>query len=102
MRQGTSVDQKQSEDDEGIGVSGKLLVLLFVGLGIIVVGIVMVVIAAALGGGSASVGGVIFIGPFPIVFGAGPDATFLIVVSLVVAVLMIVFLFVLRRRSWRL
>ena len=102
MRQGTSVDQKQSEDDEGIGVSGKLLVLLFVGLGIIVVGIVMVVVAAALGGGSASVGGVVFIGPFPIVFGAGPSATFLIVVSLVVAVLMIVFLFVLRRRSWRL
>jgi uncharacterized membrane protein len=73
-----------------------------VGLGIIIVGVILVFLAAVLSGGSGSVGGVIFIGPFPIVFGAGPDATWLIVVSIVIAVLMFVLFFVLRRRgSWK-
>ena len=72
------------------------------GLGIIIVGVILVFLAAVLSGGSGSVGGVIFIGPFPIVFGAGPDATWLIVVSIVIAVLMFVLFFVLRRRgSWK-
>ncbi len=75
--------------------------MVFIGVGIIVVGIIIVTIASVLGGGSGSVGGVIFIGPFPIVFGAGPGATWLIVIGLIIAVLMLVFFFVWRRRSWK-
>jgi uncharacterized membrane protein len=78
-----------------------MLMVLFVGFAIIVVGVVFVVLASALGEGSVSAGGVIFIGPFPIVFGVGPDATWLIVISLVIAVLMLVLFFVWIRRSWR-
>jgi uncharacterized membrane protein len=83
-----------------MSVASNLLTLLFVGLGILVAGIVIVFVAAALGSGSASAGGVIFIGPFPIAFGVGPDAAWLIIVSLVIAVLMIVLFYVLRRKSW--
>lgn len=75
--------------------------VLFVGFVIIVVGVVLVVLASALGEGSVSAGGVIFIGPFPIVFGVGPDAAWLIVISLVIAVLVLGLFFVWIRRSWK-
>lgn len=78
-----------------------MLTILFVGLAIIIVGVVFVVLASALGDGSVSAGGVIFIGPFPIVFGVGPDAAWLIVISLVIAVLMLVLFFAWIRRSWK-
>ncbi len=42
-------------------------------------------------GGSESVGEVIFIGPVPIVFGAGPDAGWLIAVSAIITVVSLVF-----------
>ncbi len=96
----TENEKAPENTDEGVTVSGRFLMALFVGFAIIVVGIVLVFLAVALGGGgSGSVGGVIFIGPFPIVFGAGPDAMWLIVVGLVLAVLMFVLFFVLRRRA---
>ncbi len=76
-----------------------MLTVVLAGFAIIIVGIVLIVIAALLSGSSGSVGGIIFIGPFPIVFGAGPDAIWLIAISIVIAVLMIVLLYVLRRRS---
>jgi uncharacterized membrane protein len=91
-------ENEKSPDNESIGISGGMLTVLFVGFAVILIGIILVILAAAVGGGSSSVGGVIFIGPFPIVFGAGPDATWLIVISLVVAVLMLVLLFVWRRK----
>ena len=76
--------------------------MLFIGLGVVIIGIIIITVASVLGGSSGSVGGVIFIGPFPIVFGVGPDATWLIVISLVIAVLMFVVFLVMRRRgSWR-
>lgn len=75
--------------------------MLFLGLGVVIVGIIIITIASVLGGGSGSVGGVIFIGPFPIVFGAGPETTWLIVIGLIIAVLMLVLFFVWRRRSWK-
>jgi len=79
-----------------------MLTVFFAGFAIIIVGIILVVLASVLGTGSGSVGGVIFIGPFPIVFGAGPDAIWLILISLTIAVLMLVLFFVWRRRNWKL
>lgn len=90
-------NEKSGDSEEG-GVSGRVLMVFFVGFAAILIGIILVVLAAAVGGGSSSVGGVIFIGPFPLVFGAGPDAAWLIVISLVIAVLMLVLLFVWRRK----
>jgi uncharacterized membrane protein len=61
----------------------------------------MVIVASVFGGGSASVGGVIFIGPFPIVFGVGPDAAWLIALSIIIAVVMFVLFLVMRGRNWK-
>jgi len=76
-----------------------MLTVVLAGFAIIIVGAVLVIVAMLLNNSSGSVSGVIFIGPFPIVFGAGPDAIWLIAISIVIAVLMIVLPYVLRRRS---
>ncbi|HLN45922.1 MAG TPA: DUF131 domain-containing protein [Candidatus Sulfotelmatobacter sp.] len=92
-------DTKEPEVEEGIEVSGKLLLALSIGFVVIIIGIVLVVIGSFLADGSSSIGGVIFIGPFPIVFGAGPNAAWLIIVGIVIAIIMVVLLFLLRRKS---
>jgi len=80
----------------GFGLSGRLFSFLLLGIALVFVGVAVLVVAAVLGG-SGSVTGVIFIGPIPIVFGAGPDSAWLILISLIVAALSIA-LFVLSRR----
>ncbi|MGE5637605.1 MAG: TIGR00304 family membrane protein, partial [Chloroflexota bacterium] len=89
-------DTKEPEVEEGIEVSGKLLLALSIGFVVIIIGIVLVVIGSFLADGSSSIGGVIFIGPFPIVFGAGPNAAWLIIIGIVIAIIMVVLLFLLR------
>ena len=62
--------------------------LFFVGLLVFLVGFGLLAAGAAdQGGGSA--GGVVFIGPFPIVFGAGPGGSDLALVSVVIGAVMI-------------
>src|SRR3990172_1576964 len=92
-------NETPEDSDEGIQISSRLFALLMVGFGFVIVGIVLVVVASLLGVGSASVGGVIFIGPFPIVVGAGPNALWLIVISLIISVVMIVLFVLMRRRN---
>jgi len=92
------------EDDlgEGIAVSSRFFTFLTLGLALIFIGVVIIVVASiALGGGSGSVGGVIFIGPIPIVFGSGPDSVWLILISLVITVISLTLFIVLIRRARR-
>jgi len=78
--------------------SSKLLILFILGFFIILVGIIVLIVAALLyGEGSASFGGVIFIWFIPIVFGAGPEATWLILFAIILAVLSIIIFLILRR-----
>jgi uncharacterized membrane protein len=96
------VDEESGENagKEGVTVSSRLFLLVILGFVIVFVGVILIVVAAALsGGGAASVGAVIFIGPFPIVIGAGPDMTFLIVVGVVLAVLSVIVFLVMRRKG---
>ena len=87
-------------EDKGIGVSGKLLGFLLLGITLVFVGIAVLVVASlVLGGGS--VGGVILIGPIPIVFGAGPGAGLLIVLSIILTIISIIFFLVMNRRAKR-
>lgn len=72
--------------------------LLAAGLVIIVVGLALVVLGSAVQG-NVSTGGFILIGPFPIVFGTGPDGGQLAVLAVAVTLLMVVLLSVL---AWRL
>ena len=94
-------DEKSENGEEGIQVSSRFFMLLMLGFAVVIVGIILVIVASLLGGGSASVGGVIFIGPFPIVFGAGPDAAWLITISIVISIVMIVVFALMRRRNYR-
>ena len=66
--------------------------LSLLGIGIIFVGFVVLALGASLGsGGSSSTGGFILIGPFPIVFGSGPDSGMLAEVGLVITVAVVAF-----------
>ena len=91
--EGTEIDE-----GEGIEVSSRFMLLLMLGFVFVIVGIIFVAISS-FGGGSVSVGGVIFIGPFPIVFGAGPDVSWLIAISIILAVVSVVLFVLFRRRN---
>lgn len=94
------LSDKEAED-EGIGISGRLLGFLFLGVALVFVGIAVIVVASVFLGGSGSVGGVILIGPIPIVFGAGPDAGWLIGVSIILTAVSIVLFLIMNRRQRR-
>ena len=89
---------EEETESEGIAVSSRLLAFLILGIASVLIGIVVLVIASVASTSSASVGVVIFIGPFPIVFGAGPNATWLIIIGIILAVLSIIVFSVMYRR----
>ena len=96
------VDNENLETvEEGIHVSSSLFLLLILGFVLVVVGMAVILVAAVLGGGSASGGVVIFIGPFPIVIGAGPDVSWIVLFSVILAVLSVVMFLVLNRKVRR-
>ena len=85
--------------EEGVNANNKVFLLLITGFVLVFVGIVVVLIATVLfSGGSASAGAVVFIGPFPIVIGADSDVTWIVLFSIILAVLSIVMFLVLNRR----
>ncbi|MEM3616399.1 MAG: DUF131 domain-containing protein [Candidatus Bathyarchaeia archaeon] len=93
------------EDESGERVENewirRFIMLFFIGFFIILVGIIITVVAALLfGEGIGSFGGFILIGPIPIVFGAGPGATWLALFAIILGILSILLLFILwRKRS---
>jgi uncharacterized membrane protein len=89
---------EQETEDEGITISSRLFGFLILGIALVFVGIVVLVVVSVVLGSSGSVGVVIFIGPFPIVFGSGPNADWLILIGLILAVLSVVFFLVMKRR----
>ena len=90
-----SIDEET--EDEGIGMSSRLLGFLLLGITLVFVGIAVLVVASLfLGGGS--VGGVILIGPIPIVLGAGPDAGLLIAISIILTLISIILFLIMNRR----
>lgn len=85
-------------EDAESGMFKKFLLLLIIGFSLILVGIIVLIVATVLyGGGSASFGAVIFIGPFPFVFGAGPEASWMILFSIILAVLSVIIYVIFRR-----
>lgn len=86
-------------DTDEAATSGRLYKVLILGFALIVIGIIVVTVAASFNAES-SVGVVIFIGPIPIVFGAGQNAVLLILIGVILAVLMVIFSYVMFRK-WR-
>ncbi len=74
--------------------------LLAAGIVILLAGFCLLVVGAA-GEGNASAGGVVFIGPFPIVFGSGPDGVTLAALSVIIGGVMLVLLLLWSRRLLR-
>jgi uncharacterized membrane protein len=86
----------------GVTVSSRFFLLLISGFVLVFVGIAVILVASALySDGSVSGGVVVFIGPFPIVIGAGPDVTLIVVFSIILAVLSVVVFLVMNRRMRR-
>jgi len=83
--------------NEAASRSQKIFLLFIIGFFIIFVGIAILVVAVVLSGGSVDVGGVIFIWFIPIVFGAGPNATWMVLFAIILAVLSIIVFLILRR-----
>jgi uncharacterized membrane protein len=94
------LNDEEAEDD-GIGISSRLLSFLVLGITLVFVGIAVLVVASVVLGGSGSVGGVILIGPIPIVFGAGPDAGWLIAISIILTAVSVILFLVMNRRARR-
>jgi uncharacterized membrane protein len=72
--------------------------LFAVGVLIILAGLILI-FAGSMGQGSASAGGVVFVGPFPIAFGAGPEGGDLALMSVVIGGVMVALLLI---WGWRL
>lgn len=98
-----NVDEKNLETAEkGTPVQRSFLLLLLLGFVLIVVGIAVIFVATVLHAEiSASSGAVIFIGPFPIVIGASPDAAWLVLFSIILTVLSIMAFLVMKRKIQR-
>jgi len=97
-------DEKRlhAEDSGGKARFDSAPVLLFlIGFVLIFAGIVVLIIASALQGNvDISVGGIVFIGPIPVVFGAGPNAFLAIVLAAILTIIgFIVFLWLRKTRA---
>ena len=89
---------EDDESEEGIPISSRLFWLLILGIVLVFVGVIVLVVIASIFSGSSSAGVVVFIGPFPIVFGSGPNSTWLILIAIILTVLSLVLFFVMNRR----
>lgn len=84
-------------EEGGLEVSGRLFGFLVVGFLLVFAGIIVLVVVSVLSG-SGSVGGVILIGPIPIIFGSGPDAFWLVLIGVIVTVFCAVLFLVMNKR----
>jgi uncharacterized membrane protein len=98
----SSADETSGTAEEGITVSSRLFLLLILGVVFVFVGIIVVLVASVLyGSGSAGFGAVIFVGPFPIVIGAGLNTTLMVLFGIILAVLSVITFLVMSRRIKR-
>jgi len=90
-------DAKENEE-KSVTTDKRLFSLLILGICLVFVGIAVLVVVSMLSNSSVSGGAVIFIGPFPIVFGSGPNSSWLILIGIILAVLSVVYFLIMNRR----
>jgi len=91
-----------AQDTEEAVVSATPFRLFFLGFLLMFVGILVLIAASVLqGGASFSVGSVIYIGPIPIVLGAGPYSFFTILLAVVLTIIGFVVFFWMRKQASR-
>jgi len=88
----------ETENKEETLVSALSLKLFFLGFFLMFVGVVVLIVAAALhGDASVSVGSVVFIGPIPIILGAGPHASLALLLAVILTIVGFIMFFWLRK-----
>ncbi|MCS7096778.1 MAG: DUF131 domain-containing protein [Nitrososphaerota archaeon] len=76
------------------------LMLFLTGFFMVLAGMALLTFTAFSNGDSVGVGGIIFIGPIPIVFGAGPEPHWLIIIATVLGVICMVMMLLMKRAFW--
>ena len=75
--------------------------LLITGFIFMLVGIIVLIMASAFQGNiNISGGGIVFIGPIPIIFGAGPNAFLAILLAAILTIIGFLVFFWLRKKSY--
>ena len=87
------------QDEANIRISSRMFSLVIFGIVLVVIGTFIIIVASLVLGGSGNVGGIIMIGPIPIVFGAGPNTTYLIVIGAVLSIISVILFIVTNRRT---
>jgi uncharacterized membrane protein len=95
------LSNEETENTDDISVSGRVFGFLLLGITLVFVGIAVLLVASVIFGGSGSVGGIILIGPIPIVFGAGTDSTWLIVISIILTIAGLILFLLMNKRAKR-
>jgi len=90
-------DEYDEKDEAGFAFSGKLWTLILIGVALVFVGVGVIIFASVLLGGG-NVGGVIFLGPIPIVFGNTPDMPWLILIGIAITVISVIAFIIINRR----
>ncbi|MCW3994551.1 MAG: DUF131 domain-containing protein [Candidatus Bathyarchaeota archaeon] len=91
--------ENEEGEGDGIGVSSRLFGLLLAGVALVFIGLAILVVAILLLSGTGDIGGIILIGPIPIVFGSGANAGWLILLGIIITVLSILLFLVMNRRG---
>jgi uncharacterized membrane protein len=88
----------ESSDHNQQRTTSRVLILFFAGFVIVLVGVLVLIIAATFyGGSSTSFGAVIFIGPIPIVIGAGQQAPWMILFAITLTLISILMFLITRK-----
>ncbi len=92
-------DTEDEVEEQTSGAANWQPLLVVAGMICLFIGMLVLVFAGVFSGGSASGGAVIFIGPFPIAFGAGPDAGLLVLIGVVIAAVSVALTYIMWRRQ---
>ncbi len=91
---------QSTETEESSTVNVAATWLLISGFILMFAGIIIIVAAAVFqGNGNVSGGGIVFIGPVPIIFGAGPNAFLAILLAAILTIIGFIGFFWWRRKS---
>lgn len=75
----------------------KFRLLFILGSLIVLIGVVILVVAVMLSGGSVNFGGIVIVGPFPIIVGAGTDISWVVLLAIILAFLNFAIFLIMRR-----
>jgi len=98
----TSENDHAADSERQVKRVNRLFILMTFGFAVAISGMVILTIATVFSSSSSTSSGiVIFIGPFPIVFGSGPEAGWLIMISILLVALSIVIFYFMRTNKAR-